>query len=99
MRTALGRITSTHLAVYVAIADAIVWLGALPFELYCRNLVAAHRADTAVLLLILLANALLLALMAEAITATSELVRRGFARSVRALVPVLIRTRSKPTAR
>jgi hypothetical protein len=96
MRTALQRISATSLAVFIALADATVWLAAFPFLLYCRALVAAHHASTPFLLFILFVNALLVALMVSAVAATAELVRRGFTRPVR--VPLRIPGR-RPSAR
>jgi hypothetical protein len=95
MRAVLQGISTTYLAAYVAVADATVWLAALPFELYCKSLLAHHDPGTLVLVLILVINALLVALMASAVLATAELVRRGFTRPARAAVPVPVRVRSK----
>lgn len=96
MRAMLERIPSTNLAVFVTLTDASVWLAALPFELYCRTLLA-HRAaqDVGFLLTILVVNALFVGLMAAAVAATGELIRRGFTRPVRVRVPIFARDRSR----
>jgi hypothetical protein len=89
MRAVLQRISSIHLAAYVAVADATLWLAAFPFELYCKTLLAQHRAHAPFLLLILAVNTLLIGLMIAAVAATGELIRRGVRRPVRATLPVL----------
>ena len=92
----LERIPSTNLAIFVSLTDAGVWLAALPFELYCRTLLQ-HRAthDVAFLLMILLVNAVFVGLMAAAVTATGELIRRGLTRPVRVTLPIFARDRSR----
>lgn len=97
MRTVVQRISSPYLLAYVAAVDAIVWLGAFPFDLYCKSLLARTHPATATLLLILLANVVVLALMASSVVTTGEILRRGITRTARrrllrrpapALVPV-----------
>jgi hypothetical protein len=95
MRAALYRISTAYLVAYVGVVDATVWLAALPFELYCKSLLARHDPGTLVLVLILVINALLIALMGSSIVATAELVRRGFTRPARAAVPVPVQVRSR----
>jgi hypothetical protein len=87
MRLTLQRIPSGILALYVAVIDTTIWLGALPFELYCKTIVTHGHPGTPALIGILLANALLLGLMLSAVAVTCELVRRGFTRPV----PILLR--------
>ncbi len=96
MRTALQRIPASYLAVFIALADATVWLAAFPFLLYCKALIAAHQASTPFLFFILFVNALLVGLMVSAVAATTELVRRGFIRPAR--VPLRI-PGSRPSTR
>jgi hypothetical protein len=100
MREALRQVNSTALAVYIGAVDATVWLAALPFELFCRTLVATH-APSWQLVGVLCVNLLLLAAMTLSVVATGELVRRGFTRRVR--VPVRLRPfapgRSRRSAR
>jgi|GEM_PF-4851877 len=96
MRAALQRISSVYLAAYVAVADATLWLAALPFEFYCRTILAQHRAHAPFLLLILALNALFVVLILAAVAATSELIRRGLARPVRVALPVFVRNRRSP---
>ncbi len=71
------RAPSSLLFAYVVLADACIWLGGLPFELYCRALLAEHRAGTALLVCILCANAALVALMLSAAGASTLLAGRG----------------------
>jgi hypothetical protein len=80
MRAVVLRISSTYLAAYVAVIDATVWLAALPFELYCKSLLATGRPSSILLVLILLVNLLILGLMTSSVVATGELMRRGVTR-------------------
>ncbi len=97
MRSALERVPSTYLAVFVAAADATVWLAALPFELYCKRIIAGGHPPTPFLFLILVVNALLLGLMVSAVGATGELVRRGLTPPGRAFARLFVRDRSRPS--
>ncbi len=94
MRVVLQRIPTHHLAAFVVLADATVWLAALPFEFYCRTLLT-QRPSMLELLLILLANALLLVFAVSGIAATGELLRRGLTRPVRVALPIFVRAQSK----
>lgn len=80
MRPMLERIPSAYLAIYVTAADAFVWLGGLPYVLYCRALLTMDRANAGVLLAVLASNAAAIVLMFYALIATNEMVRRGIRR-------------------
>lgn len=102
MRAVFLRISSTYLAAYVAVIDATVWLAALPFELYCKSLLANGRPSVILLVLILLANLVVLGLMSSSLVATGELMRRGVIRmgrwpqlSLRRPAPAFARVRSR----
>lgn len=96
MRAVLERIPTPNLAIFVTLTDASIWLAALPFELYCRTLLRHHAAHgMGFLLMILFVNALFVGLMAAAIAATGELIRRGFTRPVRVTLPLFARDRSR----
>jgi hypothetical protein len=64
----------------VTVADAFVWLGGLPYVLYCRKLLAVDRGNNGVLLGVLASNAVAITLMFYALIATNEMVRRGIRR-------------------
>ena len=80
MRPMLERVPSAYLAIYVTVADAFVWLGGLPYVLYCRTLLTVDRGNNGVLLGVLASNAAVIALMFYALIATNEMVRRGIRR-------------------
>jgi hypothetical protein len=95
MLALLKVIPALYLAGYVAAADALIWLAAFPFELCCRSLLAQHRVGPPFLPIILIVNGILIAVMALAVLATGELVRRGITRQVRVALPAFARARSK----
>ncbi|HKU68785.1 MAG TPA: hypothetical protein VJP85_13490 [Candidatus Baltobacteraceae bacterium] len=99
MRAALRRIPNTALAVYIGAVDATVWLAALPFEYFCRRIAAQAHEPAWVLLALLCGNVLLLAVIASAVVATGELLRRGLTRRVPVLLRVLPTARSRRSVR
>jgi hypothetical protein len=99
MRDALRRAGSTTLAIYIGAIDALIWLGALPFELYCKHLATQPHEPVWALVGVLMLNLLLLALIAGAALATGELIRRGFTRRAPVLLRVLSGSRSRRSVR
>lgn len=99
MRQALRRAGSPTLALYVGAVDALIWLGALPFELFCRRIAAQPEHSVPVLVAILCLNVMLLGVIAGAAAATAELMRRGLTRQAPVLLRVLSRSRSRRSAR
>jgi hypothetical protein len=99
MRALLKRPSSATLAIYVAVIDAIVWLGAIPFEIYCNRFIARAHHPLTMVTALLLANVLLLLLILSAAVVTAELVRRGFTRRVPVVLRSLSAPRSKRSAR
>ena len=77
------RIPTRYLSLYAVLADVFVWLGALPFEVYCRAAVATHQHDPLFLILLLFANATMAVFVIATVAATGEFVRRVSARTVR----------------
>lgn len=94
LRQRLERTPTWFLAAYVALVDAALCFGIVPFELYCRTLLAAHSAGAAVLCGILAANAALMMMLLGAMAASTALIARGAKRTAFAVVPVL-RTRRR----
>ena len=97
LRQRLERTPSWFLAAYVALVDAAVCFGIVPFELYCRSLAAGQHAGISLLLGILALNAALTLLLIGARVASTALIARGAKRGALAMVPVLYR--KKPRAR
>ncbi len=99
MRAVHKRVSSATLAVYVGVIDAVIWFGALPFELYCRQFIAQSNHGLSMTAVLLLANIVLLLLILSAAAAMTELIRRGFIRQVPAVLHSFGSLRSKRSAR
>jgi hypothetical protein len=84
---------------YIGIIDAMFWLGAIPFEIYCNRFIAQAHQPLSMVAALLLANVLLLLLIVSAAIATGELVRRGFTRRVPVVLRLMSAARSKRSAR
>ena len=68
--------SSRSLLAFVAAADTFVVGIGLPFELYCRHLLASNKPGVAVLMLMLVANGSMLAVMACSMFGTAVLAKR-----------------------
>lgn len=86
-RGRLARIPTPFLMAYVTLADIALFLGIVPFELYCRQALVQHRGDVGFLLELLAANAFLIAFLLSAMVVATLALGRGFARAVRTLHP------------
>ncbi len=95
LRKHLEQIRTSALVTFVALADLVLYLGIVPFELYCRSTLMHHRGDVPFLLSILTANAVLILFLLTAMAAASIIFARGARRAIRVAVPALRRrTRS-----
>lgn len=95
LRQRLERTPTWFLAAYVAFVDAAVCFGIVPFELYCRTLLAGQHAGVSLLLGILAANAALTLVLIGAMAASTALIARGAKRTALAVVPALQRKRRR----
>lgn len=66
-----------HLLAYVAVADALLILVGIPFELGCLHAVTDGNQSMQYLLAVCVANASIVAYMGTAAAVTGELLRRG----------------------
>lgn len=73
----LEAIQTLHLLAYVAIADALLIVVGIPFELSCLRAVSTNDQSVAFLLTVCVANGAILAYMYTAAAVTRELLRRG----------------------
>lgn len=87
LRQRLERIPTWFLAAYVALVDAAVCFGIVPFELYCRSLLTGRHAGVPFLCGILAANAVLIVVLVVAMAASTALIARGARRTAFAVVP------------
>jgi hypothetical protein len=85
LRQRLERIPTLFLMVYVVLADLVMVLGIVPFELYCRAALVQHRNDVGFLLEILAANAVLVVFLLSAMAIASLALGRGVLFAVRTL--------------
>lgn len=83
----LDRIRTTYLVTFVAVADLALFFGIVPFELYCRSAILAHRGDIPFLLALLAANAVLILFLLAAMAACSVVLARGARRAVKVTLP------------
>jgi hypothetical protein len=91
LRQRLERIRTSALVAFVAFADLALFFGIVPFELYLRSVLLAHRGDIPFLLSVLAANGFLVVFLLSAMAAASILFARGARRAVQAAVPALRR--------
>jgi hypothetical protein len=85
----LTRIRTSVLVAFVAFADAALFLGVVPFELYSRSLLLQHRGDVPFLLSLLAANAMFIVFLFAAMAAAGVLFGRGARRAARVTAPVI----------